>query len=371
MIICCNTIEKIGGGIILTIYKQGDKEEWNACVKSFVNWDIYYLYEYAYSFMLHGDGDIYLIYFENFNDRFCYVVMKNDIADFGCFSSILDKRQYYDWETPYGYGGPLCDHPISVESEQLFKSEIGQYCRKHNIISQFIRFHPLLKNYEVLPEVIETRYLRDTIFIDTSAIDLIMKNMDSKNRNMVRKAQKSNVEIVQEKESSLRICDADSDVIFEGEKTPLTVEEYFRLKELALKSAADFYRLYLSIPDKSRSCLPVRKTFYGDIPRTAEEMYEHTKNVNSYYFGEIGIDVSNDGTIYECRRRGFELLERLEMENYLANAVVCGSYDELWSLRKVMRRFIWHDRIHAKAMYRMAVKTFGEGSVENVFQFIL
>ena len=196
MTICCNTIEKIGGGIILTIYKQGDKEEWNACVKSFVNWDIYYLYEYAYSFMLHGDGDIYLIYFENFNDRFCYVVMKNDIADFGCFSSILDKRQYYDWETPYGYGGPLCDHPISVESEQLFKSEIGQYCRKHNIISQFIRFHPLLKNYEVLPEVIETRYLRDTIFIDTSAIDLIMKNMDSKNRNMVRKAQKSNVEIV-------------------------------------------------------------------------------------------------------------------------------------------------------------------------------
>lgn len=182
---------------------------------------------------------------------------------------------------------------------------------------------------------------------------------------------KSNVEIVQEKESSLRICDADSDVIFEGEKTPLTVEEYFRLKELALKSAADFYRLYLSIPDKSRSCLPVRKTFYGDIPKTAEEMYEHTKNVNSYYFGEIGIDVSNDGTIYECRRRGFELLERLEMENYLANAVVCGSYDELWSLRKVMRRFIWHDRIHAKAMYRMAVKTFGEGSVENVFQFIL
>lgn len=42
-------------------------------------------------------------------------------------------------------------------------------------------------------------------------------------------------------------------------------------------------------------------------------MYEHTKNVNSYYFGEIGVDVSNDGTIYECRRRGFELLEKLKM----------------------------------------------------------
>lgn len=30
-------------------------------------------------------------------------------------------------------------------------------------------------------------------------------------------------------------------------------------------------------------------------------------------------------------------------------------------MKSVLRRFIRHDRIHAKAMYRMAVKTFGEG----------
>ncbi len=30
-------------------------------------------------------------------------------------------------------------------------------------------------------------------------------------------------------------------------------------------------------------------------------------------------------------------------------------------MKLVLRRFIRHDRIHAKAMYRMAVKTFGEG----------
>ena len=46
-----------------------------------------------------------------------------------------------------------------------------------------------------------------------------------------------------------------------------------------------------------------------------------------------------------------------------------GSFDEEWSLRKVLRRFIWHDRIHGKAMYRMAVKTFGQDSVPDVFRF--
>ena len=65
---------------------------------------------------------------------------------------------------------------------------------------------------------------------------------------------------------------------------------------------------------------------------------------------------------------GFALLEK--KEDFLRNEVVIGSYDEAWSLRKVLRRFLWHDRIHAKAMYRMAMKTFGEESVPDVFQFM-
>lgn len=176
--------------------------------------------------------------------------------------------------------------------------------------------------------------------------------------------------IVQEWESKLDICDADTDVIFETEKSPLMIEEYLLLKELALKSAMNFHELYESIPDKNESVLPkepTRITFLGPRPRTAYEMYEHTKEVNSYYFGEIGIDADNEGTIYECRKRGFDLLETTE--GFLENKVVVGSFDEQWSLRKVLRRFIWHDRIHAKGMYRMAVKTFGKNEVPDVFSF--
>lgn len=175
------------------------------------------------------------------------------------------------------------------------------------------------------------------------------------------------VEIVQEKQSDLQICDADSDVLFDSEKGALTKAEYDELKKLTLQSAQDFLLLYEDIPDKNKSSLPQRKTFYGDVPRTAEEMYVHTKNVNAYYFGEIGVEVDNEGTILECREKGFGLLE--QMPDYLENKVYTGSYDESWSLRKVMRRFIWHDRIHARAMYRMAVRTFGENAVPNRFRF--
>ena len=174
-------------------------------------------------------------------------------------------------------------------------------------------------------------------------------------------------EIVQEKRSELTVSDADSDVLFDSEREALDPAAYEGLKALAIRSAQDFFTLYQAIPDKDKSRLPGRETFYGSVPRTAREMYEHTKNVNAYYFGEIGVRADNEGTIAQCRERGFMALEC--QPGFLKNPVYLGSYDEEWSLRKVLRRFVWHDRIHAKAMYRMAVKTFGPDVAPNVFWF--
>ena len=79
------------------------------------------------------------------------------------------------------------------------------------------------------------------------------------------------------------------------------------------------------------------------------------------------IDADNEGSIYECRKRGFEQLENTT--DFLNCRLQEGSYGEMWSVRKVLRRFIWHDRIHAKAMWKMVKKTFGENAVENIFGF--
>ena len=175
------------------------------------------------------------------------------------------------------------------------------------------------------------------------------------------------VEIVQEKTSDLQIRDADSDVLFKTEAMPLSAEEYRQRKAAAMRSAEDFYALYAAFPDKNRSANPARKTFYGDVPRTAEEMFQHTKNVNAYYFSEIGVEADNEGTIMDCRARGFAALEAIP--DFLSLEAVTGSYDEQWSVRKMLRRFIWHDRIHAKAMYRMGVRTFGADVIPDVFGF--
>ena len=173
--------------------------------------------------------------------------------------------------------------------------------------------------------------------------------------------------IVQETYSKLKISDADSEVIFNSEKKALTMDEYNSLKKLVMKSAEDFQKLYESIPDKDTTSLEERQTFYGSIPRTAGEMYIHTNGVTNYYVGEIGADINNVANIVENRIKALVSIEA--QENFLQNQVFDGSYGEQWSLRKVLRRFIWHDRIHGKAMYRMAAKLWKKDIIVDPFFF--
>lgn len=167
--------------------------------------------------------------------------------------------------------------------------------------------------------------------------------------------------------TALCVQDADSEALFEAEKGPVSCEEYARLKALAEKSAACFEEIYQSIPDKDASATAPRKTFYGSVPVTAREMYLHSNGVTDYYISQIGVDKACLGDILSARKQAFAAIEATP--DYLNNAVFIGAFDEQWTLKKVMRRFIWHDRIHAQAMYRMAEAIWGKNAVANPFYF--
>lgn len=173
--------------------------------------------------------------------------------------------------------------------------------------------------------------------------------------------------ITEEKESTLEIADADSDILLRSECGALDRTAYESLRDLCLQSAADFLSLYQSVPDKDAPLGPSRKTFYGDVPRSAAAMYAHTASVNAYYFGEIGVQAENGPDIFSARKAGFAALE--SVTDFLENPVLEGSYGEFWSIKKVCRRFLWHDRIHARAMYRRGSALFGKDSLKNPFLF--
>lgn len=128
----------------------------------------------------------------------------NDISEFAPLSEVIPAQKYYDWTTPYGYGGPLIQGNISEQWIKEFMHELTQKCMQSGIISQFFRFHPLLQNQKILESVSDVIYMKKTIYIDTGNSDVIFKNMTPNNRNMVRKAKKTEFLLLQIRENGWR-----------------------------------------------------------------------------------------------------------------------------------------------------------------------
>ncbi|MGL4987453.1 MAG: hypothetical protein ACRC5H_10010 [Treponemataceae bacterium] len=89
----------------LKVYMLEQDKEWDGIVRTFENYDIYYLSGYVKAFQINGDGQPVLIYFENKTTRAINVVIKRDIAHYEPFETVLSEGQYFDLVTPYGYGG--------------------------------------------------------------------------------------------------------------------------------------------------------------------------------------------------------------------------------------------------------------------------
>ena len=160
------------------------------------------------------------------------------------------------------------------------------------------------------------------------------------------------IRIVQRHKSNAVVEDADTAILLEADRGEIRVEEFKRLVDLARYSKETFVKLYTSTQhkdwiDESR----IRKTFYGDNPATIQRIFDHVRNCQFYYLSRIGITEEPAKGFAEIRRFAIEKLKDFYRKHN--NLRVFKADGELWTLKKVLRRFIWHDRIHAKAITRI------------------
>lgn len=127
----------------VSIVTLDEKEKWNEIVRGFENYDVFYLAEYAQAFKLHGDGIPILFYYNDGKTKAINVIMKRDIAELEYFKDIIKRNEYYDVTSPYGYGGFI----IEGKSYKKVNKEYTKYCKRNNIVCEFVRFH-LLEHYE-------------------------------------------------------------------------------------------------------------------------------------------------------------------------------------------------------------------------------
>lgn len=168
---------------MIKIYDVAQRKEWDEVVRSFADYDVYYLNGYVKAFRIHGDGEPYLLHYEDNSLRGIYVYMKRRTVIEGVFDSI----------TPYGYGGFLLEGDKSGENVHRLWMEYVEKMNEERIVDNFVRYHPVLANAAPMKCCSNVIDLGKTIAIDLLSPEVIWTNIHPKNRNMIRKAEKNGI----------------------------------------------------------------------------------------------------------------------------------------------------------------------------------
>jgi serine/alanine adding enzyme len=204
------------------IISFAEPERWERAYARASCKDVYYRHAYAELCRCMGDGEPFLfVYEDGAGNTVCYAFIRRPLQALPFAQDARLGEDWYDIISPtYGYGGPLCAEPRE-QVLRAFRAEFEAYCRGANIVSEFVRFHPLLGNHRLLGGTMDIVYDRETVFIDLirTEQELFARYHPNHKRN-IRKALKRGLEF--------RVLDA-----------------YEALQHLEV-----FYRLYRATMDK-------------------------------------------------------------------------------------------------------------------------
>lgn len=163
--------------------------------------------------------------------------------------------------------------------------------------------------------------------------------------------------VVQRHHCGLMVEDADCEILSDADRGNMAEEEFRSLTDLVGYSGKTFLRLF----DKSElkdwvDPARIRKTFYGDNKKTIREIFHHVKRTQYYYLSRtrIPFEEKEEGEFGHIRE--FCLANIRHIYGKDGNSRLFEVDNEAWTLKKILRRFIWHDRIHGKAISRILEK---------------
>lgn len=203
---------------MIKVFSLSDSQIWDDYYRRIPSHrrDVYFLPEYYSLYQNYGDGEALCFVFEQDGELAVYPFLKNSITILGYE---LDK-EYYDIQGAYGYNGLITSSDDKSFIDAFWKT-FDAWCQEKDIVAEFTRFHPLLNNQEIASPKMKTFYSRHTVALDLTDDDIWMHQISSKNRNMIRKAEKEGVSIVESDDyETFR-------KLYDGTMTDLHAEDFY------------------------------------------------------------------------------------------------------------------------------------------------
>lgn len=165
--------------------------------------DIYFESDYGKLYEEMEQGESIFYEFSNEYGSITNLFIKRKIP-----ISLDSENEYYDITTPYGYGGPIIQDVIEGKEKELihrYEKEFSEYCKHHNIVSEFIRFHPVFENDKTFKSIYHVETLRKTIGTNLKDFeDPFQQEFSKSARKNVRRAIREGVsyEVIPQPESA-------------------------------------------------------------------------------------------------------------------------------------------------------------------------
>jgi hypothetical protein len=200
-----DVIAKQRGDKLYQVYDLDAPSRWNHALESVPEADVFYFPGYCKLFEEEKKEQGKLFVCETKEGNLLYPFFLRRINDLPYFRGKLSS-EYYDVISPYGYGGPLCSNLRDPKIINYFQEMWQKYCQENNIVTEFIRFHPLLMNH-LYPwqddlDGLKVEKVKKVVAVDlTLTENEIWLSYQYHNRKNINKAVRENLEVCIEENS--------------------------------------------------------------------------------------------------------------------------------------------------------------------------
>jgi hypothetical protein len=165
------------------------------------------------------------------------------------------NKIFFDLTSMYNLGGPI-ENRHNIDLQLFFSKKLNQYCKDNKIINFFIRFHPLLKNFNMKLSKCKKINTGDYITVNLEKLSYpIIQNFEHRHKKSIKKAINSKVEIIISNDE--KYLNDFVEIYYNEMKAKNAKKFYFFQKEFfkELKNSKFEYQFFLAIfENKIISC---------------------------------------------------------------------------------------------------------------------
>ncbi|MCI9361178.1 MAG: GNAT family N-acetyltransferase [Hungatella sp.] len=177
----------------ITEYYIDNQDKWDNIVRTFPDYNVFYLSDYSNAFMKETpkNGIPILLLYEAGEERAMNVVFRRDIALEEKLSGKVETGQYFDLITPYGYGGFWGN----ISDWDRLNETYTAYCMENHNICEFVRFDLFNDYYAHYDGEVETR-MHNVVRSLEMPLDEMWMDFRQKVRKNIKKANTYNLDII-------------------------------------------------------------------------------------------------------------------------------------------------------------------------------